>query len=309
VPEGAVRPFWSVMIPAFNPSPDFFEQALEALLAQAPGREAMEIVVVDDGSASAAGRAVAERIAGDRVEWVARARGGIARNWNACIERARGHWIHILHQDDLLRPGFYTRLESGITSCPSAGAAFCRDVIIDAVGSELNAQPLLRDTPGVLENWIDHVFVSLKLRASALVVRRDVYEALGGFRLDLGYALDWDMWKRIAAAYPLWYEPSVLMAYRRHAASESFAFIRTGGNIAEIARSIELSEGLLPPSIAADVSRRTRENYTEHAVTVARRALRDRDVAASVAQLTEATKLTSTLGLLKAAGRMLRRAV
>ena len=32
---------------------------------------------------------------------------GLAGIWNRCIERARGEWVHILHQDDIVLPGFY----------------------------------------------------------------------------------------------------------------------------------------------------------------------------------------------------------
>jgi hypothetical protein len=288
------------MIPAFNPDPGFFEQALASVLAQDPGREAMEMVVLDDASEAPAGREIAARAGGDRIEWVAhRSHVGIGRNWNACVERARGEWVHILHQDDLLRPGFYERLGAGITACPAAGAAFCRDVTIDPTGRERYAQSVLQPAAGVLEDWIGHVFLGLHLRASGLVVKRSVYEALGGFRLDLSYALDWDMWKRIAAAYPLWYEPGTYVCYRRHRGSESFGFIRSGGNIAEIGRSIALSEGLLPAAVAAEVTRKTRENYTRYAVTEAWRALVRGEVRGAAAQLREGRRLTSTGVLLR----------
>jgi len=152
----------------------------------------------------------------------------------------------------------------------------------------------MRTTPGIVEDWIEHVFVSLHLRASALVVRRSVYEALGGFRLDLSYALDWDMWKRIVAAYPLWYEPEVLACYRRHDDSATLAFQRSGANLAEIARSIALSEVALPAAIAATTARRARERYTRYAAGLAWGAVARRDVRAALAQLRGARRLTST---------------
>ena len=30
---------------------------------------------------------------------------GLANTWNRRIERARGHWVHILHQDDIVLLG------------------------------------------------------------------------------------------------------------------------------------------------------------------------------------------------------------
>ncbi len=48
-----------------------------------------------------------------------------------------------------------------------------------------------------------------------MVVRRDVYEKLGGFDTNFKTAgEDWEMWVRIAAHYPVWYEPAPLACYR-----------------------------------------------------------------------------------------------
>jgi hypothetical protein len=115
------------------------------------------------------------------------------------------------------------------------------------------------------------------------------------------------MWKRIAAAYPLWYEPEVLMCYRRHRASASFEFMRSGENIAEIGRSIELSRAALPPAIAADVTRRTRRNYTRYAVESACRNLVEGDVASAWAQIRAARRLGSAGALALEIGRFLPR--
>lgn len=300
------RPLWSVMIPTYNPRPDFFAEAVGAVLEQDPGPAAMEIAVLDDCSGS---REFFDRLpsaARQRIAWLRHDRHvGIGGNWNACIERARGEWIHILHQDDRVLPGFYERLRAGVGDSPAIGAAFCRDVVVDAQGRTLFMQPLLRPSAGIVEDWVQRIFIGLYLRASALVVRRSVYEALGGFRLDLHYALDWDMWKRIAAAYPLWYEPQVLANYRRHGESATNGFLRSGANIAEIRRSIELSAATLPPALAATVDREARRNYTRYAVINAWRALRQRQFVAGFAQLREARKLSSTLATIRAIGRLL----
>jgi hypothetical protein len=309
VPAGAARPFWSVMIPTLDPRPDYLTRTLAALLEQDPGPALMEIALVDDCSSVVDARECVPVGARDRISWFRQERHvGIGRNWNTCVQRARGQWVHILHQDDLVRRGFYERLRTGIASAPAAGAAFCRDVVIDEHGDEIGSQRLISATPGIVADWVEHLFVGLHLRASALVVKRSVYEALGGFRLDLHYALDWDMWKRIAAAYPLWYEPEPLACYRRHAGSASLAFMRSGANIAEIGRSIELSASSLQPSLVAEATKRARENYTKYAVDLAWHALWARDLRSSLAQIREARKLTSSVAVAQAVGRLLARA-
>lgn len=309
VPHAPPRPFWSVMIPTRNPNREFLDQTLQSVLAQDPGVAEMEIAVIDDCSPAFDPADCVRHLPPERVAWFRHDQHvGIGRNWNTCIRRARGQWVHILHQDDLVLPGFYECLRAGIESAPGVGAAVSRDVVIDGQGATKWRQALIRETAGIIDDWLRHVFIELHLRASAIVVRRSVYEALGGFRLDLRYALDWDMWKRIAAAYPLWYEPEVLMCYRRHPASASFTFIRTGENIAEIRRSIELSRSTLPPAIAVEVTRQTRKTYTRSAVVSAWRTLMAGDLASSWAQIREARRLTSSVAVALAIGRFLPRA-
>jgi hypothetical protein len=139
-------------------------------------------------------------------------------------------------------------------------------------------------------------------------VKREVYETLGGFRMDLKYALDWDMWKRIAATHPLWYEPEPLACYRSHGASASIGFQRVGGNMLEIARSIELSESLLPPTTAAQVTRRSRENYTRYAVNLAWQAFAARNLRTGVAQLRAARAVGTPRAIATELARRARRA-
>jgi glycosyltransferase involved in cell wall biosynthesis len=297
-----------VLIPTRNPNPEYLEQTLRSVLDQDPGPAAMQIEVIDDCSTRGDPESLVKTLAGRRVAFFRQpVHGGLAANWNSCIDRADGVWIHILHQDDVVRPGFYERLRSGIGTMPSVGAAFCRDTVIDADGRQKWSQPLIRNTPGIVDDWVEHIFVSLHLRASALVVKRSTYDALGGFSSDLKYALDWDMWKRIAASHAMWYEPEILACCRRHTGSASSGFLRSGANIAEIRRSIELSEEMLDPAVRSAVSVRARRYYTHYAAVTAWRAFMAGDVVCGFSQLREARKLTSALAVFLSVAHVLRR--
>src|SRR5262249_49179546 len=49
VPDGIARPLWSVMIPTFNCA-SYLRETLRSVLTQDPGRDVMQIEVVDDCS-------------------------------------------------------------------------------------------------------------------------------------------------------------------------------------------------------------------------------------------------------------------
>lgn len=233
--EIGARPFWSVMIPAYNPSGNYLEQTLRGILTQDPGPEQMQIEVVDDCSPKVDVVALVRKIAGDRVK-VSQTPGnlGLAGCWNTCIERARGEWVHILHQDDLVFPGFYRQLGDGIMASPEVGAAFCRHAFVAADNHWVNQSPLEQPAAGVLKNFNQLLARGCVLQCPSIVVKRSAYEKLGGYSLELKYALDWEMWLRIAAQYSVWYEPTILACYRTHGGSETGKLVQTGQNLREI---------------------------------------------------------------------------
>jgi hypothetical protein len=198
--------------------------------------------------------------------------------------------------------GFYSRLREGIENDINIGAAFCHNFWLDSEGRK-NILPsrIKRDTPGILDDWLEYVFVGLSFTCPSIVVKRTVYEQVGGFDLSFDYALDWDMWKRIASQFPLWCEPEPLIGSRRHKQSTTHKLMRSGTNIAEIRRSIETSKSYLPPALGTDMARRAQNYYTEYAVKrAAQLLLFERDARATLAQLNEARKILSSTAVIRA---------
>ncbi len=123
------------MIPTYKARGDYLEETLKSILQQDPGPGQMQIEVVDDCSPDGAPVELVRRVAGDRVAVHQEpANNGLAGIWNRCMERARGEWVHILHQDDVVLPGFYDHLYRGIICNPHIGMALSRFALIDANG-------------------------------------------------------------------------------------------------------------------------------------------------------------------------------
>jgi hypothetical protein len=180
-------------------------------------------------------------------------------NFNNCIERSLGHWVHILHTDDFVYPGFYERLRKPLEARSDIGAAFCRHAMIDQNERCLWTSKLESSTAGILPDFIERIGASQRITFPSIVVRRSVYEQLGGFRLDLPQAADWEMWIRIAAHFPIWYEPTTLGAWRIHSQSATAAMIVSRVTFADMRRCIEISRSWLPPDCAETISRRAKE--------------------------------------------------
>lgn len=296
------RPSWSVMIPTFEPRLDYLTETVRGVLDQDWSGVDVQIELVDDRSEEFDVADFVRGLGDPRVTSHRRPEHrGLAGNWNQCIARARGSWVHILHQDDLVHSGFYQRLEEGIRRAPTIGAAFSQGFVIDDEGARRrHTCRVSQREPGLLDDWVQHVFVELAIQTPTIAVRRDIYEDLGGFDARLQYTLDWEMWKRIAVRYPIWFDPAPLASYRVHGDSATRALQRTGENLNEIRANIEDSATLLPEALAEEVLRGARDHYAKHAVSVAWDALRTRrDTSTAWAQLQGARGLVSGVRLIR----------
>lgn len=234
---------WSVMVPTYNCA-HLLGAALDSVVGQDPGPDRMQIVVVDDCSADNPEKIV-ERYAG-RVEFVRHdANVGAIANFNACIERATGELVHILHGDDTVHAGFYPALEAAFDD-DQVIAATTRVDVVDERGHVAKTTRSERDGSGRWADALDVLAVSNRIFAPALVARRRAYVQVGGFRADLPHAADWEMWTRLAAHGPIWFEDQVLASYRVHAGQDTGSRMLNGDNIVERRRAIELVSAHVP---------------------------------------------------------------
>jgi glycosyltransferase involved in cell wall biosynthesis len=298
VPAGTTRPLLSVMIPTYNCA-HYLSETLASVLAQDLGPEHMQIEVIDDCSTSDDPAAVVAALGRGRVGFYRQpANGGHTRNFNTCIQRSRGHLVHLLHGDDLVRDGFYRKLKHAFELRPEIGAAYCRHIIMDDHGHWQSISPLEQPESGILPNWLERIAVGQRLQAPSIVVRRSVYEHLGGFdRRMRYYAEDWEMWVRIAARYPVWYEVEPLAVYRIRSSSLSGRTVRTGENGADLRRAIEINRASLPREQAAALSRQARENNALACIRRAHRMLNAGEMQAPVAQLREAVRFSRSVNV------------
>jgi glycosyltransferase involved in cell wall biosynthesis len=233
VADGKQRPFWSVMMPVYRPTENFLRLALESVLQQDEGPERMQIEVVDDCSPDVDVEKMVRDIGKGRVAFSRTQKNlGLAGCWNTCISRSRGKWVHILHQDDLVYPGFYKSLaRADAEGGDKVAAAFCRNAFMEDDGVWLDFSKIHARRATILVNWIQLIGSEQQIQTPAIVVRRETYEKVGGFRSDLLYLLDLEMWQRISMNWEFWFEPQLLAAYRMHSDSETSRLVENCSDI------------------------------------------------------------------------------
>lgn len=288
VPVALGQPLWSVMIPTYHCG-RYLRDTLASVLAQDLGTQAMQIEVVDDHSLLDDPAAVVTEVGRGRVGFYRQEENvGVPGNFQTCLERSHGQFVHLLHGDDYVRQGFYRKMQQALLDHPAVGAAFCRHIYMDAAGHWQDMAPLEQPASGVLPNSLARLATEQRIMTPSMVVRRAVYEHLGGFDRRLRCSEDWEMWVRIAAHYPIWYEAEPLAVYRMHQHSNTGRHLRTAEDVQYTRQAIEIFRAYLPDSSAAAITRQARQAYALAALETAYRLSRHNDLAAARAQVAAA---------------------
>jgi len=228
------RPLWSVMIPTYN-CDKYLVETLQSVLIQAPNESIMQIEVIDDCST-------------DNVEEIARLVGrgrvsfyrnevnqGATRNFNVCLNRSKGHLVHILHGDDTVIDGFYKEIESLVQRYPTLGLYCTRSNIVDERGGleNLNGRVQWMEEPTSQTHWIDY---NCPFNTPAMVVKRMFYERHGGFLPHLVHSADWEMWHRAIMYGGAIMSNKALTNYRYFASNDTSRLMKTGENLMDFIR-------------------------------------------------------------------------
>ncbi len=284
VDADAHRPFWSVMIPCYNGG-QYLEETLKSILAQAPSPTEMQIEVVDDCSTELGLAELVQTVGQGRVSFYRNPQNlGLFGNWNYCIQRSRGHWVHLLHQDDIILPGFYTQMQKA-AELEQIGAAFCRHIYMDEDGHWLFISNLEHKESGILPNWQERFTLANGIQCPSVIVKRDVYEQLGGFYPLLPYSADVEMWGRIAARYPIYYEPLPLACWRIHGGSATSSLIRSGQYITDMYTVMEIFATYFAPEIIIPSFKQIKSRTIRAGISHIRESLTAYDWQAVIAQV------------------------
>lgn len=200
---------FSIITCTWNSEP-FLEQSIASVLAQ--DYPHIEYIFVDGGS----GDGTLERIRNlsRPYKLLENVRGSISNAMNAGARAATGDVIAHLHSDDYyLRPDV---LSTVAEQMESSGKGWLFGRIVRDVGEELRN-----------ENFIAPRFTSRRLLRGnfiphpATFVRRDVFINAGGFDTGLKYAMDYDLWLKIARSGEPVQLDEALAAFREHPGSLS----------------------------------------------------------------------------------------
>ncbi len=194
-------PLVTVIVPTYNAA-GFIEETLRSVLEQTV--DALEIVVVDDGSKDATCQIASALDA--RVRVLPQQRAGVCAARNNGLGQARGRYVCFLDHDDVWhRDKLAAQLE--VLDSDGSLALVHTDYTVwtsNANGAYPRADALLEAHPATgldpaVSGWVyHHLLVDSFILTSTAMMRTECVREVGGFDLELPYSEDWDLWLRMS---------------------------------------------------------------------------------------------------------------
>jgi glycosyltransferase involved in cell wall biosynthesis len=180
----------SVLIGAYDSAPTL-RRAIDAVLAQTV--EDLELIVIDDGSSDDSA-AIARAVDDPRVRVLELGRNvGIARSLNAGIELAGADVVAVQDADDYSDPRRLERQLAVLEAEPDVAVVGCRMREVDEAGRELAPR-----TSFAAGDVRDALMRFNPIPNTSAAFRRDAVRAVGGYDARYRYAMEYDLWLRLA---------------------------------------------------------------------------------------------------------------
>lgn len=190
----------SVVIPTYNRAATL-PRAIDSVLAQTLAPD--EIVLVDDGSTDGTVEVLARY--GDRVRNVRQANAGVSAARNRGIAEASCEWIAFLDSDDEWLPDKLASQIAVLRRHPHLRWCTCPSIRV----SEHTSTPIKlhrRDTREIESVGYLKSFFAIRTKGlfytPGVMVHHSVFSQVGFFDTGISYLEDYDLWCRIAFAYP-----------------------------------------------------------------------------------------------------------
>ena len=206
-------PYFTVVIVTYNYG-RFLRAALDSVLAQSC--QDFELIVVDGASTDGTGD-ILQEYAPRLAWWVSEPDRGQSDAFNKGFARGRGRYFVWLNADDILLPGTLAAAKSALADGRHAWASgdFVR------TDATLNILTCFRG-PTKQPTWLRRADAPITVCGPSSFFSAELYREVGGFAVDLHYAMDVDLWLKFMARghYPRRFR-HYCWAFRMHEQSKT----------------------------------------------------------------------------------------
>ena len=180
----------SVIMSVYN-GEKYLKEAVDSILNQT--FKDFEFIIVDDGSTDGT-FAILKNYKDHRIKIINQSRLGIAEAKNKAVDSSSGEYIAIMDADDVSLP---ERLEVEVDFLEQhkdVGLVSADLYMVDENGKLILERSALNGNEYIQKR----IRESFCIHHGPSMIRRDVFQMVGGYRKEFRYALDYDLFLRIA---------------------------------------------------------------------------------------------------------------
>ena len=218
---------FSIVIPLYNKAP-YIEKAIQSVLAQTC--KEFELIIVDDGSTDNGMEIAQNMLCAQNPPFggwwgFAQQNSGVSTARNNGVKAAKYDFIAFLDADDWWAPTFLEEMKSLITEFPE-GALYASSYFKVKNGKNIPAKIGVSD--GFEKDYFDYcktyaTSLWMPVWTGAVVLRKDVFNEMQGFKPQLKLGEDFDLWVRIALKYKMVFLNKPLAYYNQDVTQQSRA--------------------------------------------------------------------------------------
>jgi GT2 family glycosyltransferase len=225
-------PAISVLMPVYN-AEAYVEAAIRSILEQTFAD--FELIVVNDGSRDGSGEIIARMARAEaRIVPLEQENAGIVASLNRAAGMASGELLARMDADDLALPRRFERQHAAFQARPDLAALGGHAWVIDQAGRIVGASYVPVGRREILRD----IESSSPLIHPAAMIRRVVFEQLGGYRSRYETTEDYDLWLRMLdAGYVIDNLNEMVLHYRQHPGGVSSSGRARQALAASLARS------------------------------------------------------------------------
>jgi glycosyltransferase involved in cell wall biosynthesis len=199
-------PLVSIVTPSFNQG-RYLEAAIQSVLSQEYPR--VEYIVVDGGSSDETLEIIG-RYEHRLAWWVSEQDRGQSDAINKGFAHANGQILAWLNSDDVYLAGAVAGAVRALADCPECGLVYGQANYIDTDGNRIGSFPSAQTDFRLLRQGYVHI------PQQAAFFRAHLWKQAGPLDASLYFAMDYDLWLRIAQRSRIQFVPRVWASFRLH---------------------------------------------------------------------------------------------
>jgi glycosyltransferase involved in cell wall biosynthesis len=206
-------PLVSIITPSFNQA-EFLEATIQSVLNQ--DYPNVEYLVIDGGSTDGS-KEILEKYDRDLSFWVSEPDSGQTEAINKGFARARGKYIAWINSDDVYYPQAISEAVAYLNATPDVGLVYGDADFINAQGDQIGRFNAAQTSYQQLRRGYVHI------PQQAAFFQRRFWEMVGPLDPSFFFAMDYDLWVRLAAITTIVYHPQTWAAFRLHGDAKSLS--------------------------------------------------------------------------------------